>query len=191
MEFAVEIAGAASKASGLEVIPWALMYGAELGTLTFSARVDSLAAMGAAGLSLASDTGYMTMAAKRSDYFCGPTEDRMMQFVAAAGAGSEIGDYVLAVRSQCTSGKIAAAMTFAVDVMNHVSKTTGIDVALVRSLYGPWATIGWVSSTADLDQIDAANAALGADAGYLERLDQAGDLFVPGSSVSTLARRLA
>lgn len=51
MEFAVEIAGAASKASGLEVIPWALMY------------------------------------------FCGPTEDRMMQFVAAAGAGREIGNY--------------------------------------------------------------------------------------------------
>lgn len=191
LSFSVEIAEQVSGVTGLEVIPWASVYGAPVGTVSFSARVESLAAMGAAQEKLAADTKYQERISKQiGRLFTGPAEDIVLQFLGFAGSGGNAGRYASLVSAQCAPGKIGEAMSWGVEIMNHVSELTGRDMAMVRGLYGPWATLGWISLADTLEQVDAAEAAMSSDATYLKRIDQGAELFVTASASQRLVRRL-
>jgi hypothetical protein len=189
--FAVDMAQHASATTGLEVIPWATVYGGPVGTVSYSARVESQGAMGAALATLASDAGYQQrLADSVGRLFTGPVEDAIGELVSTAGPGGGTGSLASIVTAQCAPGRIAEAMAWGVDILSHHSKVTGLDGALVRSLYGPWATLGWISLADSWEDVDASTAALGADATYLERIDDAGQLFLAGSASQRLLRRL-
>ena len=49
------------------------------------------------------------------------------------------------VTAQCAEGRIADAMTWAVEIMNHVHGVTGRDVSLVRPLYGAFGSLVWIT----------------------------------------------
>ena len=173
------------------MIPWTVVYGAPLGTVSWSVRVDSQAAMGAAQNKLMSDAGYITMVTgEAARLFSGPAEDAITQFIASAGTGANTGGFAQVITAQCAPGKISAAMAWGVEIMNHVHKVTGLNAAMVRGLYGPFATIGWIILADSLDQVDAAEAATSSDPSYIESIDGAGDLFSPGTASSRLLRRL-
>ena len=92
--------------------------------------------------------------------------------------------------AQCAPGRIAEATAWGVDILSHASKLTGLDGFFVRNLYGPWATLVWISVAETMEEIDGAVAARAADATYLERIDDGGPLFHPGSASQRLLRRL-
>ena len=58
-------------------------------------------------------------------------------------------------------------------------------------LDGPFVTLVWFSLADTLEEADAADAAMSSDPSYLERIDQAGELFLPGTASQRLIRRLA
>ena len=58
----------------------------------------------------------------------------------------------------------------------------------MRSHYGPWATLTWISLAHGWDDVDASTIALAADAHYLERIDDAGSLLAGGLSQRLLRR---
>jgi len=191
MAYAVEIAGYVSKKTGLEVNPWATVYGGPLGSVSWSARVDSQAAMGAATETLAADAGFQKQVAANGHLFDGTLEDSIGEFVALSGEPGPSRKYAGIVTAQCAGGKIADAMAWGVDIMQLSAKLTGSDHALVRPLYGPFATLVWIALFDTLEEADAVETARASDPSYLERLDQGGDLFVPGSATQRLIRRLS
>lgn len=66
----------------------------------------------------------------------------------------------------------------------------GFDDAELGRLYGPWATLVWISLAETTADVDIATASLAADGTYLERIDDAGPLFLAGSASQLLLRRL-
>jgi hypothetical protein len=189
--FAVEMGQYASATTGLEVIPWATAYGGPVGTVSYSARVESQAAMGAALATLVADAGYQQRLVDSIGHlFTGPVEDNIGELVSFAGSGGNAGSFASIVTAQCAPGRISEAMAWGVDILSHHSKVTGLDGAFVRSLYGPWATLGWISLADSWEDLDASTAALATDATYLERIDDAGQLFLAGSASQRLLRRL-
>ena len=189
--YAVEIAQYVSEKTSLEVIPWATVYGAPIGSVSWSARVESQAAMGAAQDALLADPGFQERVTRNAQLFVGLPEDSIGEFVGFSGAGDTVRQYASIVTAQCAAGKVTDAMAWGVDMMQYAGKLTGLDTSIVRGLYGPFATLVWISLADTLEQVDAANAAMSGDPTYLERLDQAGDLFLPGSGAQLLIRRLA
>ena len=135
MGFAVEIGRYVAKATGMELGVWTVLYGAPVGTVSWSARVDSHAAMGAATATLAADAEYQRRLTEAAPLFAGPIEDLFLEFVATAGPGRPVGDVVSIVTAGCANGQIGAAMAWGVDIMQHVAGVTGNDVSFVRSLY--------------------------------------------------------
>ena len=189
--FAVDMSRYASATTGLEIIPWAAVYGGPVGTVSYTARVGSQAAMAEALARLAADAGYQErIAGSVGHVFPGPVEDTIGEFVSLSGSGGHAGRLASIATAQCAPGRIAEAMAWGIDILSHHSKVTGLDGALVRSLYGPWATLAWISVTDAWDDIDSSTAAIAADATYLERIDDAGPLFLPGSVSQRLLRRL-
>jgi hypothetical protein len=190
--FAIDMAQFASATTGLEVIPWATVYGGPVGTVSYSARVDSQAAVGSALATLVADAGYQQrIAASVGHLFTGAVEDAIAELVSVARSGGNTGSFVSIVSAQCAPGRMAEAMAWGVDILSHHSKVTDLDGAFVRGLYGPWATVGWISLADSWEDIDASTAALAADASYLERIDDAGQLFLSGSASQRLLRRLS
>lgn len=189
--YAVEIAQYMSEKTGLEVIPWAVVYGAPVGSVSWSTRVDSQAAMGAAQEMLAGDDGFLERSKANARLFTGPAENTIGEFLASSGGTVSVGRFATVVIAQCAGGKIGEAMSWGIDMMEHVAKVTGAESSFVRGIYGPFGTLVWVSRFDTMEALDAANAALTTDSTYLERLDQGGDLFVPGSASERLIQRLS
>ena len=189
--FAVDMGQYVSATTGLDVVPWATVYGGAAGTVTYSARVDSQGAVAAALATLAADPGYQSrLATSVGHLFTGPVDDAFSEFVSFVGSGGNVGKLVSITTAQCAPGRTAEAMAWGVDILSHASKVTGLDGALVRALYGPYATLAWISLADTWDEVDASTVALAADATYLERIDDAGELLLAGTVSRRLLRRL-
>lgn len=172
---AVDHARRASASTGLDLVPWVSVYGLPCAAVVYSVQVESQAAMAAALATLELDPG----------------EDSIGEIVSVAGPGGSVGNFASVVLAQCAPGRIAEATAWGVDILSHASKLTGLDGVLVRGLYGPWATLAWIAVAESMDEVDDAAAALAADTSYLERIDDAGPLFLPGSASQRLLRRLS
>ena len=108
-----------------------------------------------------------------------------------AGAGTGVGNYSSLATARCADGKVSDAMAWGVDILNHVHNVTGHDGSFSRALYGPWASVGWISLAGSLDEIDTANAKIGADPTYIEKIEAGAGLFVTGASWSRLSQKIA
>ena len=190
LAYAAEIAQYVSETTGLEVIPWTSLYGAPIGTVSWSARVDSQAAMGEAGAKLQADAGYRERVAANAHRFDGPVEDALGQILAASGERPTSPQLAAITTAECAGGKLADATAWGVDIMEYSAKVTGAPSSIVRGIYGPFGTLVWIALYESLDQVDAADAATSTDPGYLERIDQAGDFFRPGSATQRLIQRI-
>jgi hypothetical protein len=178
---AVESTRHAAATTGLEVVPWTGVYGLPLGTVVYSVRVETQSAI-AAALTTLVDSG------RTLDD--GPGQDAIGELVSSAGAGESTARFASVVLAQCAPGRIAEATAWGVDVLSHASKATGLDGLFLRGLYGPWASLVWISLAESMEEIDDSAAALAADPTYVERIDDAGPLFIPGSASQRLLRRL-
>ncbi len=189
--FAVELGRYASRATGLEFVPWATVYGGPTGTVSCTARVASQAAMGAALAALAGDAGYQQrIAAGVGRSFTGPVEDAIGEIVHVVGSGGATAGLASVTTARCAPGRVAEAAAWAVDILSHRSKVTGLPGTLVRRLHGPGSTLVWIDLADSWSDLDAATDALDADAAYLERIDDAGPLLLPGNTATLLLRRL-
>jgi hypothetical protein len=187
--FSLEAAAHASKITGQQIATWSTVYGGSLADIGWSMRVDSLAANGALWEKLEADRNYTTLIASARGYFTGQVEDSVSQIVAAHGDGS-IGNYVQVTQAQCAAGRIAEAMAWGVDMSALVHKLTGLNVSMVRPLFGPWASVGWITNAESLADVDRGNDATASDPEYIERIDQGGELFITGSATSRLLRKI-
>ena len=187
--FSLEAAAYASKVTGKPISTWSTVYGGSLAGVGWSMRVDSLAENGALLAKLEGDRNYANLVASARGYFEGPVEDTISQFVTAHGDGS-VGDYVQITQAQCSAGHIAEAMAWGADMTALVFKLTGLNSSMVRSMFGPWAQLSWITNAETLADVDRANDATSSSPEYIERIDQGGELFVVGSASSRLLRKI-
>src|SRR5215211_1012511 len=75
---AVEVAQHSGSITGLEVVPWASVYGLPLGTVVYSVQVESQSAIAAA---------LTTVAESGGTFDDGPAEDAIADLVSTAGSG--------------------------------------------------------------------------------------------------------
>lgn len=187
--FSLEAAAHASRVTGKPIATWTTVYGGSLAGVGWSMRIDSLAENGALLAKLEADRNYTNLVASARGYFEGPVEDSVSQIVSAHGDGN-IGNYVQLTQAQCAAGRIAEAMAWGADMTALVFKLTGLNSSMVRSMFGPWAQLGWITNAETLADVDRANDATSSNPEYIERIDQGGELFVTGSASSRLLRKI-
>ncbi len=186
---AVEVGQLVTKVTGLEIATWSTIFGMRLGSITWSARVDSQAALAAATAKLIGNADYEKWMNMNRHFFSGLPQDQFLKVLAFEGTPKP-GAYNIVIRAQCAPGKIAAAMAWGVDTMKYAAKLTGESPMMVSARYGPFATIGWITNFENLDRIDAYHDAVQTDAGYLSRIDEGGELFTVNSAETALSQRL-
>jgi hypothetical protein len=193
MGWVAEITEYVNTHSQLGATCWMAQYGYPVGTVGWSAVVESQADLAARTASIAADDGYWSIVEKGAEWTVGAPHDLLREMLHGAPpeAPPAIGAISTIVTATAANGKLADAMAWGVSISEHYTKVTGVPVAFFADAYGNMGQVTWIGISPDWASVDAARAAIASDAAYLESVDRAGNLFLPGSSRTGLLTRIA
>lgn len=189
--WALDITEYVKKVSGRDVTLWSGMFGYPLGTVVWSVALESLADLDSAFGGLAEDDGYHERVAAGGAHLSG-TEDTFREVVHVPAVELELGP--TAVVSTTTAvmsvGSFADAVGWGVGMAQFVEEVGGIPCMFLLDAYGDFGRVTWLAATNDSAAADAANAKVNSNDRYVAQLDEARDLFIPGSGHHGLVRRI-
>ncbi len=188
MAFSVDIAQVVTKVTGVEILTWSTLFGDPLGTISWSCRVGSLAELTAMTATLNANASYLDKVQEGQDLFQGPMQDQISEIVSVVGTATP-GRYTTVISAQCAPGRIGEAMAWAVEAEEESCRLTGLDGIVVRGLYGPFASVGWITPAATIEDVQKGDTAF-ADPAFAKSIDGAGELFLPGVTHTRLIERL-
>ena len=190
--WATEMAALVSAKTGTEVALWAAGFGAPIGAMAFTIRVEGIADLMAKTAPVAGDADYQTKLAAGADIVAGPPQDSLATPLHGdLGDPPPVGAVATVTTALIANGQYAEAVGWGIDVAQHVTSLTGLPVTVMMQEYGAFGQLTWIGVGADAAAIDASSAATNGDAGYIEKLSAAGNLFVPGSGHRSLLTRIA
>jgi hypothetical protein len=186
---AIGVAELVTKLTGHEVNVFAARFGAPLGSVMWSARVESMVDLQGITDKLMADQGYLDMLESMTGLFMAPAEDRLGR-VLTGPIDAPRSKYYGVTRAAMTNGKQADALAFGVRTAEYIGTALGTQSAFTKSAYGGFNDVTWIvgfDSEADVDAFDDWQMT---DSGYHEILAEAGDLFVENSGHTTLIEKI-
>jgi hypothetical protein len=188
-QHAIELAEMVSSITGDHVNVFAVRFGAPMGTMMWSVRVESQAHLQADFEKMLVDGNYLDAVGKLGDYFVGPAVDGLSRFVSSTPTEGPSKYYGVTAASMA-SGHYAAAMEFGVKVQQYMSDRLGTPTSFMSSTYGGFADVMWTVGAETMAGIDAIDEMQITDSTYHDLLDEANGLFVESSGVNRLVERL-
>lgn len=194
MAWAVEMNKLVNDLGGVEVGLWSALFGFPLGTVVWSARVPSRAALAEVMEKLMADEEYHSLVEKGQEFIDAPGQDTLRQLVHAetlSPTPPPVGAVATVITATPSPGHIVEALAWGVEITTTYSRITGSPASFFADAYGPFGQLTWITTHTGLAAADAANDALQAAPEYVTSIDGAGALFVPGSGMQGLATRIA
>jgi hypothetical protein len=178
--------------SGLEVSLWSSTFGSPLGTMAWTALVESQVALADGASKLLVDDGYFDLLEEAADLVAAPGEDSLRELIhGQPGERPPIGAVATITTAIALVDQMADAIGWSVDIAQHVTDISGTPVSVLTNVYGQMGQITWIGVQPDLAAAEAARTAINADAGYLSRIAATKELFMPGSGHVGNAVRMA
>jgi hypothetical protein len=192
MPWATEITAYVNAHGSLDVTCWAGSFGYPIGTMIWSATVESEAALAAGTGQLLADPGYLDLLESAADLISTPGHDMLREVVyGAPGDPPAVGSYVTVTTATAIVDRLAEAVGWAVEIGQHVEQVIGTPVGVFTNVFGTLGGITWMGVAADAAAADAARAKLNADTEYLKHVAGSKDLFINGSGHVGQATRIA
>lgn len=189
MPSAVSIAEKVTQITGIDIYVWSYRFGAPMGTIMWSCRLDSRAQLFEANEKMMADATYIDMAMSMAELYEGPTVDGLFRVISGTPS-PEPRDFIEITQATMANGKYAEAMQFGVDMQQYVADELGTPTMFGAMQHGGFADVGWIQGFETIDEVDAAAEWNMTNEGYHERVNSAADLFVPGSGQQALVARL-
>jgi hypothetical protein len=190
--WAAEMREYVSDKAGREIGLWSVMFGAPLGTMVYSARVEGLADLQAIGATLVSDPEYHAKLASGREFSGGPPVDQIStSLYGELGDPPPVGSVAVVTTATIANGMYAEAIAWSVEIAQYVEGVTGFRSTFLVDDFGPFGQVRWIGVAPDAASADTAGQKLNADPGYLDKLSAAGKLFAQGSGQRGLASRVA
>ena len=193
MSWAVEINNKVNSIVDINVACWAALYGRPIGTFAWSTIVESRAQVVDIGTTLLADSDYLSLVSSATGWVQTPGQDYLRQLINPGpppAAPPGIGAVAQMTTAVVNAGKYAEAFAWGLDMAEYTSGLTGSPVGFFSDVVGTFGGVAWVSIVADMAALDALDANQN-DPGYLSRIGNLGDLFVPGSGNVSLLTRIA
>jgi hypothetical protein len=186
---AVEIGQKASAASGLDIQTWSHRFGQPIGSISWTCRVESHAEFHAATEKMLADSGYVEMQQAIAELLDEGEGDAMLNMVAGVPSDTPAKFYTT-TRATITQGKLGAAMQWGAEITDYVLNGVGRSGAFFASAYGGFSDVAWLIGHDTIEQVDELAAWQASDAEYVKRVDDAGQMFIPGSGQNGLVERI-
>jgi hypothetical protein len=186
---AIEAGQRASQIIERPVYTWSTIFGPEPLSVMWSARVEHLAEIVAADDALAADDEFNEWAEQNNGLFASPLVGVVSQVVHGAPTG-EPKPFIAVTRAVAANDALSEAMAVGVEVAETLTRLTGHETMFITPVTGEYGGAAWIVGSNDLDEVEAANATLGAADEWLKLVDRAGHCYAPGAT-TTMMRRLA
>ena len=193
MPWALEITEKAKSITGLDISLWSSVFGFPTGTLGWSMMVEGRAQLGEAMAKLPADDGYLDLGSKAQEWVTGPAQDIFRNLV-HGGPGGEppaVGAVASVTEAVAATGKMPHAVEWAIDMAQHASSVSGVDVSLAVNAYGDFGGMAFISVVADMAAADASAEKVQADEDYVAKIAGSAGLFVDGSARQALLQKVA
>jgi hypothetical protein len=172
---------------------WRADFGYPVGTVAWSAWVESQAALNAGFASLADDEGYFSLLDAGQEFLTTPAEDFLRQPLhgSPGEAPPAIGAVTTVTTAVVAGGKYDDGVAWGIEMAQLVEEVTKMPTLFLLDSYGTFGQVTWLSGAPDLASADAASNAINGNDKYMKRLGDVGDLFVPASGHRSLVTRIA
>jgi hypothetical protein len=174
--------------TGVNINLYRVVFGFPVGTVLFSCRVDSQAALGDMFAKLATDPGYAQAAQDAAHVYEGAATDGLTSVVSSTLTAPK--PIVWVTQATIANGKFADAMALGVEVQGHVGSITGLPTAFCSDSYGPYGQVRWLTSADTMADMDHVSEVLSTDAAFAAMLDRAGECFLAGSAMNALLQTI-
>ncbi len=190
MAHAIAMTEYVNQKTNLEVSLFQVLQGAPLGTLMFAYRTDSFAASLESVDGLVDSDEYLAKIEQGAEYFVGNAEDRLGKILHIAGEVTGPPAAASVVSAVIDVPQASKAMAWSLDLADYTANLSGVPVALLVSDFGQYGTVSWLSYGQSVAQLEQAQEKTNTDPGFLQRLSDSQGLFVAGSGVGVLSRRV-
>ena len=192
MPWAIGVTDYVNSHGSLPVTCWAGTFGYPVGSVAWSAMVESQAALAAATAGLVSDPGYLDLIESAADLVSTPAHDLLREVVyGTPGDPPAIGSVVTVTTATAIVDRMADAIGWAVEIAQHGESVIGTPVAVLTDVFGTMGGICWINVQPDFAAMDAGRGKLSADGSYLGKIAGSKDLFINGSGHVSQATRIA
>lgn len=193
--WALETAARSSEVTGTDSQVWGAVYSPGFGTIAWTSWHENFAALEASTNALMADEAYMAKSAEGAQWMApgAGVDDQLLELVAGEPDPEANPLYVSSVQAVCATGNIARGMALGVEIAQRADAATGGSTLFMRTVTGPYAGVSWFSGIEDGAAMDAQQAALAADAGFVELLDRSQGAYAEdvGATQAVLWRRLS
>lgn len=191
---ASEITALVNRKSELQLSLWLAAFGAPVGSVSFSALVQSRAELDAQSSALLADDEYLAKVADIQQHSSAPPVDSLIEVMHVAGSDykrAEVGAVAEITAAVIAPGKYAAAIQWSIEIADLVAEISALPVMFGPTIGGTFGQVEWIGTSPDMAAAETIDQQLNKDPRYLAKLDETGGLFVEGSGQRIYAKRIA
>jgi hypothetical protein len=186
MEWAVNLTHKINQTSAVPTSLWTTVMSPAMGTLAWTAVVNDLAVIEETETKLATDSGYLTLVEQGLDLTSSaePPDQMLMRLVHGDRDAAAIdARYAATVMATLAPGEMVAGVELGVEIAQRAKQITGCPTSFAIASTGGYGAVMWVSLAESIQQLQAADEALNADADFAKLLDkQASKAYLPGAT---------
>ena len=188
--FAAETGKRAAGICGLEISVWATTMSADSGMISWSTMVEHLTDLETAMDKLAADGSFNDFIEQNDGLFVGPLADTLAQVVSGAPDPTAARPaYASVVQATCANGHVAAGMAGGVEIADMAARVGGLPTTFLASTTGEYGGVAWITTAPDLAALEAAEAKVNSDAGFVALADRVSPAYLPHAG-NTMYRRI-
>ena len=171
---------------------WTPIFSPQINTLSWTAVVDDLAALTATDEKLMADGGYLELVAEGSKFNSGQgVDDALAQLVYADPNAPESSAFASVVRAVLSPGSFTDGITLGVEIAQRAAAITGQPIHFATSATGVYGEVSWIGLYASIEEVQASDASLAADADFAKLLDErAAKAYLAGQTTQIIARKV-
>jgi hypothetical protein len=168
------------------------VFGADIGTLSWSAVVNDLAELTTLEEKLIGDGGYIELVEEGTRFGDGSgAHDSLGRLVYADPEGLDTAQYATITTTQLAPGMMATGMALGVELAQRIKAVTGRPTSFGASVTGPFGQVAFFILSDSIEQVQAANEALAADADWIATMDdRVSKAYLAGSAERMITRKL-
>jgi hypothetical protein len=193
MAWAAKITEKVNAASGPQFRLWSRVLGPELGTISWSTVVNDIGELTAVEEKLMADGGYLELVEEGTRFGDGNgAHDGLGQLIHADPDGFDTAQYASITTTRLAPGMTATGVALGVEIAQRIKSITGRPTSFGASITGPYGQVAFFVLADTIDQVQAANEAVTADADWVTLMDErASKAYVAEASERFIMRRLA
>lgn len=192
MAWATKMTEKVNAVGGVEVHLWTRVFGADIGTITWSAIVDDMVQLTTLEEKLGADGGYMDLVEEGARFGDGSgVNDTLGRLVHADPDGMGSAQFASITLTQIAPGMMATGIALGIEMAQMVKSITGRPTSFGSSVTGPYGQVAFFSMSDTVEQLQAANEALAENADFVAAVDsKASKAYVAGVTEQMISRKI-